>query len=124
MTDYCVLLVSTGTCPMDAAWTPLIIDGRYTTNEEIMLGKSGHHIDIQGTDKAHVIAECSNRGHCDRTTGVCVCMQGFSGLGCQRSKLPPVRCVSCCLDMFALLESISPTAVFGLIKEKAIVAAI
>merc|ERR1712224_403928 len=27
-------------------------------------------------------AECSNRGHCDRTTGQCACMQGFTGEAC------------------------------------------
>ena len=29
---------------------------------------------------AHQPAECSNRGHCDRTNGKCACESGFSGI--------------------------------------------
>ena len=38
------------------------------------------------TDNAHNDAECANMGECDRTTGLCICVDGFSGLACQRSK--------------------------------------
>ena len=49
------------TCPMDYAWT-----------------------DVASTDDtAHAKAECSNRGLCDRTTGVCDCMGGFTGKACE-----------------------------------------
>jgi hypothetical protein len=41
---------------------------------------------IKGSDQGHDLYECSNRGHCDRENGVCLCMFGFTGLGCQRSK--------------------------------------
>jgi len=40
------------------------------------------------TDAAHAQAECSNRGICDRSTGVCSCMKGFSGSACNRMDCP------------------------------------
>ncbi|CAK9025940.1 Phenylacetaldehyde reductase (2-phenylethanol synthase), partial [Durusdinium trenchii] len=36
----------------------------------------------------HVYAECSNRGTCDRNTGVCQCFPGYEGKGCVRSSCP------------------------------------
>lgn len=41
----------------------------------------------QATDVAHYPVECSNKGICDRGTGVCSCMEGFTGSACQRSTL-------------------------------------
>lgn len=38
--------------------------------------------------RAHAYAECSNRGSCDRTTGLCKCWAGFEGNACQRMKCP------------------------------------
>merc|ERR1712118_140031 len=32
--------------------------------------------------------ECSDMGKCDRTTGECVCFDGFEGASCQRTKCP------------------------------------
>lgn len=41
------------------------------------------------TDAAHAEgAECSNRGHCDRESGKCVCLAGFTGQGCERTECP------------------------------------
>ena len=40
------------------------------------------------TDKAHALAECSNRGLCDRSTGQCSCMSGFIGSSCNRMDCP------------------------------------
>ena len=40
------------------------------------------------TDKAHALAECSNRGICDRHTGVCACQKGFTGAACNRQDCP------------------------------------
>ena len=37
---------------------------------------------------AHALAECSNKGICDRTTGTCHCFDGFAGDACQRMKCP------------------------------------
>mmetsp|Transcript_33127 Transcript_33127/g.107605 ORF Transcript_33127/g.107605 Transcript_33127/m.107605 type:complete len:695 (-) Transcript_33127:500-2584(-) len=34
-------------------------------------------------DTAHAKAECSNRGLCDRITGSCECMEGFTGRACE-----------------------------------------
>jgi len=40
------------------------------------------------TDTAHGVVECSNRGVCDRVTGRCTCMSGFSGAACERNNCP------------------------------------
>ena len=37
---------------------------------------------------AHANAECSNKGICDRTNGICTCMDGFTGGACERLKCP------------------------------------
>lgn len=40
------------------------------------------------TTTAHAVAECSNRGTCDRTTGICSCFPGYTGSACERTKCP------------------------------------
>ncbi|KAG5178309.1 hypothetical protein JKP88DRAFT_248191 [Tribonema minus] len=40
--------------------------------------------DASATDVAHANAECSNRGACDRSSGRCSCMPGFTGAACDR----------------------------------------
>ena len=37
---------------------------------------------------AHEYAECSNKGKCDRSVGVCDCMEGYDGSACQRASCP------------------------------------
>lgn len=37
---------------------------------------------------AHALVECSNRGTCNKQTGVCKCYKGFAGDACQRSTCP------------------------------------
>jgi hypothetical protein len=37
---------------------------------------------------AHNYAECSNRGTCNRETGLCTCFPGFTGSACERSRCP------------------------------------
>ena len=39
-------------------------------------------------DTAHSTVECSNAGFCDRSKGICVCFDGFTGSACQRSTCP------------------------------------
>merc|ERR1712146_720190 len=43
---------------------------------------------IVGANDMHHTAECSNKGLCDRTTGICTCFPGYDGLACQRSRCP------------------------------------
>lgn len=45
--------------------------------------------DFTGVDGGHNLAECSNRGICDRTTGRCTCEEGrFEGAACERKTCP------------------------------------
>ena len=37
---------------------------------------------------AHNYMECSNKGICDRSSGVCNCFDGYSGSACQRASCP------------------------------------
>jgi len=37
---------------------------------------------------AHALAECSDKGMCDRTSGKCACFPGFTGDACQRLACP------------------------------------
>jgi len=39
-------------------------------------------------NKAHALAECSNRGTCDKVKGECTCYPGFTGDSCQRTTCP------------------------------------
>jgi hypothetical protein len=38
--------------------------------------------------EAHFYMECSNKGLCDRATGLCACFDGYEGTGCQRTVCP------------------------------------
>lgn len=38
------------------------------------------------SNRAHALAECSNRGTCNRELGVCRCAQPFTGSACERRK--------------------------------------
>lgn len=54
-------------CPSGSSWTSLPVD----------------------TTTAHsLIEECSGMGICDRGTGRCNCVAGFTGSACQRSTFP------------------------------------
>ncbi|KAJ8599691.1 hypothetical protein CTAYLR_004755 [Chrysophaeum taylorii] len=58
------------TCPYGAAWADDVED-------------------FTGVDGGHNLAECSNRGICDRTTGICTCEDGrFEGSACERRTCP------------------------------------
>lgn len=39
-------------------------------------------------DTAHYYMECSNKGVCDRSSGVCQCYDGYDGVACQRASCP------------------------------------
>jgi hypothetical protein len=39
-------------------------------------------------DEAHFYRECSNKGVCDRSTGLCDCFPGYWGEGCSRTVCP------------------------------------
>jgi len=39
-------------------------------------------------DEAHFYRECSNKGLCDRETGLCECFPGYEGAGCRRTACP------------------------------------
>lgn len=43
---------------------------------------------VSGTDNAHASAECSNRGSCNRASGLCHCDPGFEGQACERKSCP------------------------------------
>lgn len=68
-------------------------------------------------DRAHDVAECSNKGTCNRATGECVCQEGFEGATCERIRCPKVGNEDCnghgkCLTMYqlALLAEINGDA--------------
>ena len=42
--------------------------------------------------------ECSNRGHCDVTRGVCKCDERFEGTACHRLKCPRIQHAGQCQD--------------------------
>ncbi len=39
-------------------------------------------------DEGHFMMECSNRGQCDRKTGICECHLGYSGIACREQTCP------------------------------------
>lgn len=67
----------------------------------------------QGNHWAHQIAECSNRGHCDRAKGKCICEPGFTGAACQRCKTFTVilKHLAFILATFSLQWIVPPVAV-------------
>lgn len=40
------------------------------------------------TNTAHYYMECSNKGTCDRSAGLCECFPGYEGSSCQRASCP------------------------------------
>lgn len=40
------------------------------------------------TNSAHHYMECSNKGLCDRESGICECFDGYEGSACQRASCP------------------------------------
>jgi len=54
------------TCPKDFAWVG----------------------DVVNSNDLHPWVECSNKGLCDRKSGVCACFTGYEGIACQRTVCP------------------------------------
>ena len=44
--------------------------------------------DVVNANDLHPWAECSNKGICDRKTGLCSCFTGYEGAACQRTTCP------------------------------------
>jgi hypothetical protein len=65
------------TCPYGASWDAPPVSG--TTVREGQTVTTVNH---------DYLVECSNRGKCDRKTGVCMCAEGYEGKGCRRSTCP------------------------------------
>ena len=77
------------TCPADKAW----VDAATADNT------------------AHALAECSNRGLCDRSTGKCSCFSGYEGDACQRSTWACVRATGLGLsDTYCCHQLRAPTS--------------
>lgn len=72
-----------------------------------------------GENQAHLYEnnECSDMGVCDRASGSCTCMNGFTGAACDRMICPgsPVDCNGhgSCADMYTLATM---AKVFGFLK--------
>mmetsp|Transcript_4462 Transcript_4462/g.5785 ORF Transcript_4462/g.5785 Transcript_4462/m.5785 type:complete len:279 (+) Transcript_4462:229-1065(+) len=66
ITDYRSPSCNTRVCPSGKAWADV----------------------PTASDTAHALAECSNRGICDRGSGECTCFDGFTGDACQRMECP------------------------------------
>jgi hypothetical protein len=43
---------------------------------------------FSASDEGHYPMECSNKGTCDRKSGMCKCFQGYSGTACQQTVCP------------------------------------
>lgn len=43
------------------------------------------YFNFDSAEEAHAYMECSNKGLCDRSSGECVCFDGYEGSACQRT---------------------------------------
>ena len=55
-------------------------------------------------NKAHASAECSNKGLCDRSTGLCKCFLPFTGGACERSELRHIPVCNCLSLLLFLVD--------------------
>lgn len=78
-------------CVCDEGWGALTDITRYRSptcsQRTCPSGRSWGDLN-SGPKAAHRLAECSDKGFCDRTTGTCKCVDGFSGVACQRTTCP------------------------------------
>jgi hypothetical protein len=79
-----------GTCSGSAAYTCACYAG-YTgpACEQVLCPLAPAWFDEpSATDTAHGLAECANRGVCNRYSGTCTCPTGFTGAACERTVCP------------------------------------
>jgi hypothetical protein len=57
-------------------------------------GKAWADVPVSAT-QAHALAECSNKGLCNRKTGLCECFPSFAGDACQRLMCPTATAEEC-----------------------------
>lgn len=70
---------SSRACPSGASWGQSSGAG---------VGYFGNDVTAEPYASAHLDAECSGRGLCDRTKAACTCFAGFEGPACQRIACP------------------------------------
>jgi hypothetical protein len=58
----------------------------YGTTEQYPRMQDSDYNEIHNS--AHYYMECSNKGTCDRDTGLCECFEGYDGAACQRASCP------------------------------------
>jgi len=116
--NYCnghgTCVVSTATCECFEGWgadSDIATYKRPDCAERICPSGRAWGDIATASDTAHALAECSNRGECDRTSGTCTCFEGFEGESCQRMKCPSQcsghgRCMS--MKQMALIEDALP----------------
>ena len=76
------------TCPMGVAWVGEVVSA----------------------NNMHPMAECSNRGDCDRTSGVCECHENFDGVACERTICPnDCRGLGICYTQLQMAENAGTT---------------
>ena len=73
---------STYTCQCYEGWT-----GFDCQHQQCPFGPAWFD-DATSNDVAHGLAECSNRGQCDRFYGICKCDPDFEGAACERMVCP------------------------------------
>lgn len=66
----------------DPLWTGADCSSRMCPKDVAFIG------DVVAANDVHPLAECSNKGECDRNTGQCICYKGFEGIACERTACP------------------------------------
>jgi hypothetical protein len=82
MTGIYVYFDATGTM---SGTNKLMAGDRFFFNVTYNLGT---HWNPNDDSSAHVKTECSGRGACDRSSGVCQCVPGYAGPACERTTCP------------------------------------
>jgi hypothetical protein len=113
---------ATSTCDCDVGWGAKTDITLYRapdcSQRTCPAGKAWGDV-ASSTNKAHHLMECSNRGICNRQTGLCKCIPGFGGPACNRMLCPNNcsghgMCVSM-KDMAKLARALplSPVTLYG-----------